>query len=172
MTYDEEFAAFPELRTEADQLYTSDSCSREGCCITHGIVRGFCDTHYTYARSHGLGLLPVLLPTERLILGLERMANGCLEWIKSTSTSGYGTIGVSGKTTYTHRLAWEVANGRLVPDGMRVLHHCDNPPCCEPTHLFLGTAADNTADMLAKGRQRNGRPRVTRVTHATEGALA
>ena len=75
---------------------------------------------------------------------------------------GYGRIWFNGKSTGTHRVAWELANGPI-PDGLHVLHHCDNPPCCETEpsdaypegHLFLGTEADNQADKAAKGRGRN-----------------
>lgn len=51
----------------------------------------------------------------------------------------------------THRLAWQLANGPI-PIGMFVCHHCDNPPCCNPEHLFLGTALDNNRDRHEKGR--------------------
>lgn len=57
-----------------------------------------------------------------------------------------------GPTLLTHRVAWESANGPI-PGGLRVLHRCDNPPCCNPAHLFLGTAAENADDMVQKGRQ-------------------
>jgi hypothetical protein len=100
---------------------------------------------------------------ERLIAGLERKSNGCLEWTRGTDVGGYGAIKSCGKSLKTHRLAWERANGQI-PIGMCVLHHCDNPPCgqTDPTegypegHLFLGTRLDNNADRVAKGRNSNG----------------
>ncbi len=67
---------------------------------------------------------------------------------------------------HAHRAAWIEANGPI-PEGMNVLHHCDNPPCVNVEHLFLGTAADNTQDMIAKGRrvaasgERHSRARLT-----------
>lgn len=97
--------------------------------------------------------------TERLEAWLVDQPNGCREFDGTRTKFGYGQIGVGGKMVLAHRLAWELANGPI-PDGLCVLHHCDNPPCCqtEPTpgypdgHLFLGTNADNSADRDAKGR--------------------
>jgi len=82
--------------------------------------------------------------------------------LAAVDVGGYGYINIDGKDTKTHRFAWELANGPI-PDGLWVLHHCDWPPCCQtdPTegypdgHLFLGTHADNMADMVAKGRGNN-----------------
>ena len=100
---------------------------------------------------------------ERLACNLVRQPNGCLEWQASRNADGYGRIGTRGKNAHTHRVAWEIANGPI-PPGVDVLHHCDNPPCgqTEPTegypdgHLFLGTTADNMADMVTKGRWGGG----------------
>jgi len=55
-----------------------------------------------------------------------------------------------------HRIAWELKNNGPVPDGQCVLHHCDNPPCVNPNHLFLGTNAANMLDMVEKDRQARG----------------
>lgn len=77
--------------------------------------------------------------------------NGCIEWTGARSDKGYGLRNVAGRVRRVHRLEWEKANGPIL-DGMKVLHTCDNPPCHNVDHLFLGTSLDNTRDMIAKGR--------------------
>ena len=72
-------------------------------------------------------------------------------WTAGTTRAGYGRFQVGGRPVYAHRLAWELANGP-VPDGLHVLHRCDVRRCCTDDHLFLGTNADNNADMHTKGR--------------------
>lgn len=78
-------------------------------------------------------------------------ADDCWPWLGGCKPNGYGTLSIAGKGYSTHRIAYEVAVG-LIPDGLFVCHRCDNPPCCNPAHLFLGTPSDNTRDMHAKGR--------------------
>ena len=78
----------------------------------------------------------------------------CWPWTAYRSPHGYGRIGRGGKRgriETASRLAWELRNGPI-PDGLHVLHRCDNPACCNPAHLFLGTHGDNVRDMYAKGR--------------------
>jgi len=74
----------------------------------------------------------------------------CIVWTGSR-WKGYGSTGFRGGVTKTHRVAWILTRGRI-PKGKHVLHRCDNPPCVKPSHLFLGTQADNNHDREAKGR--------------------
>ena len=92
---------------------------------------------------------------DRLQKKLKVMSNGCWEWQGTRNKCGHGRIWhlPSASKIYTHRAMWEIVFN-LIPDGLCVLHSCDNPPCCNPAHLFLGTKADNMADMIAKGRDR------------------
>ena len=86
---------------------------------------------------------------------VEKTADGCWNWTGSKNIDGYGRVGIDGKTFSTHRLSYSLFNGDI-PSGKSVLHHCDNPPCVNPEHLFIGTQADNVRDCASKGRIRVG----------------
>jgi hypothetical protein len=90
---------------------------------------------------------------ERFWDALRWTESDCWEWTGRLSRRGYGLVYVDGAYTGAHRWAWTLLNGSI-PTGLLVCHHCDNPPCCNPDHLFLGTNADNMAAMQAKGRGR------------------
>lgn len=77
--------------------------------------------------------------------------SGCWLWIGATTPGGYGKLRNKGKTYIASRAAW-LAHRGAIPAGMCVLHKCDTPPCVNPDHLFIGSLADNTQDMLRKGR--------------------
>jgi len=78
--------------------------------------------------------------------------NDCIEWGGLTNDRGYGLVRIDGRRVRVHRLAWERVYGPI-PDGMSILHRCDNPPCHNVDHLFLGTQAENVIDMDSKGRR-------------------
>ena len=80
--------------------------------------------------------------------------DGCWLWLGTCRGDGYGlTKTEDRKTIGSHRMAYLLTYGEI-PDGLLVLHKCDNPPCVNPEHLFLGTHQDNRDDMLKKGRNR------------------
>jgi len=80
----------------------------------------------------------------------------CLVFTGCVNNKGYGKVGVRDEgPQYAHRISYVHHHGPI-PDDMVVMHSCDNPPCVEPTHLSLGSKAENNLDMKAKGRTANG----------------
>lgn len=90
----------------------------------------------------------------------------CWEWKACKDTCGYGIIWYNKKNTKTHRFSWILHYGKI-PKGTEVCHHCDNPPCVNPKHLWMGTHRSNMLDMRAKNRgsitkgEKNGSHKLT-----------
>lgn len=93
--------------------------------------------------------------TRDRILNSVSLVDGCWVWQLGRDHDGYGQIKMDGRTKRAHVVAYTAFNGPI-EKGLYVLHVCDNPACCNPNHLFLGTNADNVADMCQKGRQSRG----------------
>ncbi len=116
---------------------------------------GLCEAHYAQ-RRRGLPVSPINrkgMAAEMRFWRHVTKGPSCWEWhgAGSRGVHPYGTFGVQGATVRAHRFSWELHAGKI-PEGIYVLHRCDNPRCIRPDHLFLGTQADNVADMIAKGR--------------------
>lgn len=128
-------------------------CSVDGCC-SELYARGYCSRHYRHLRFWGDPLhdpTPVLSWLKKSVA--ERDRSSCWEWPFYRSSAGYGKCQFQGERWSAHAAAL-VLDGRPKPDPPNhfALHSCDNPPCVNPAHLRWGTAAENTADMLNRGR--------------------
>jgi HNH endonuclease len=144
-------------------------CPVEGCSKPRG-TRTHCAMHAYRLRVRGSlgGPEPEIvfgLPlAERIAAKLVPADGGCIVWTGHCDPNGYGRIGTTARPgMLVHRAVWTEAHGQI-PPGMFVCHRCDNPPCSNLEHLFLGTPADNAGDMVRKGRHGN-----TLKTHCVNG---
>lgn len=139
----------------------TNRCSVPGCAGRY-YAKGYCGKHYQRVAKYGHpnegGKWNHGPPEQRFWHHVDKGdLDECWEW-KGTlfHSTGYGalTYGSRGQSMMAaHRLSFEVHHGKI-PDGMVVMHACDNPKCVNPNHLNVGTHADNVADKMAKGRWR------------------
>lgn len=154
------FAHRRYCNTECSDAAGADRCKLAGC-PRRRYCQGLCSAHYKrmqVGRELG-GPIRGDDPQVAIDRFWSKVARGpeqeCWPWIKELTNKGYGTFRAhnNGKRhTLAHRYAFEVANGVKLIRSQVVLHSCDNPPCCNPAHLRVGTQKDNMADAKAKGR--------------------
>lgn len=127
----------------------------------------------TLATISAMGVAPTPWQ-ERFWRYLTPGAHGdCWEWQGARNSHGYGRLnsgGKNGRTIKAHRASYEIHHG-VAPGDMDVCHHCDNPPCCNPAHLFLGDAATNAQDMARKGRAPAQNGQVLKIQRITDGQV-
>jgi len=119
-------------------------------CGAIPVARGLCKKHYRAFMKYGNPNASANMRGVPFEYHYQEIGE-CWMWIGSTNADGYGTWYAHGEQK-AHRASWVLHNKRPIPDGLHVLHTCDNPGCVRPMHLVLGTHQDNMADLRAKGR--------------------
>lgn len=134
-------------------------------------ARGWCITHWYRWRKNGdpmsvKRVAPSYASLSERFWAHVRKGESCWEWMGYRDPKGYGRFKPSkaSSESLAHRFAWTQENG-AIPEGLFVLHRCDNPACVKPDHLFLGTRGDNNNDMARKGRHGRYKARFTHCPH-------
>jgi HNH endonuclease len=137
-----------------------DRCTVDGCTrlTHHGGTAALCAAHYSRLRRWGdvRADLPIggPSPEERFWAKVDKRGpDDCWEWTGAKSGVGYGSVRWRGRRENAHRVAYQLVVGQI-PEGMHGLHHCDNPPCVNPAHIYVGNQSDNAQDRSK--RKRNG----------------
>jgi hypothetical protein len=142
------------------------TCSVPGCTQRHE-ARGFCDAHYCRWQKYGnpQSERPLIRKRPRGLSLPEAIAfytptdmdtDACWPWSGYIGDKRYGRLMYKGRLLLAHRETWQIANERKLSPAEIVRHSCDNPPCVNPTHLLVGSAADNSRDMVERGRSAFG----------------
>lgn len=122
-------------------------CTAEDC-QRFVFARGWCQKHYR--RWQKTGVTSLLSTGERFWRKVDKTDGECWNWTASTR-NGYGTASFQGRHEYAHRVAYRLTHG-AIPDALVIRHRCDNRLCVRPDHLEVGTKADNSRDMVERGR--------------------
>jgi hypothetical protein len=153
-------------------------CSVDGCerpCKG----RGYCSLHYQRWYAHGDPLVSnkghskggsTNMPHDVWRFVQKGASDECWPWLAARGRRGYGSFTLGKKRRVATRVIYALVYG-VEPGGLLVCHHCDNPPCCNPAHLFLGDAQANSLDMHRKNRGRSPRGRVHHASKLVESEV-
>lgn len=149
-----EFLLARAPRTRYNRVMVQRIAPECGCVTPGKIVRGMCFTHYDrWVHKTPKDQRPPAPRTIRLFWDRVDKGDGCWEWTGPTNAKGYGVWSQPGFKGLAHR--YSLTQVTPPPDGAFACHHCDNPSCVNPGHLYWGTAADNAGDVMARAGVHN-----------------